>query len=191
MADELKGRKIAILATDGFEESELFEPREALEQAGARTYVLSPKAGEIIQGVKHNKVGGSVRVDLPLELANADEFDAVLLPGGALNADKLRADIKAQEFVRKIERAGKPIAVICHGPWLLVSAGLVRGRTLTGYHTIQDDIRNAGGRWVDEEVVRDRNWVSSRKPSDIPAFIDSMIDLFSEVQPGMPASAYV
>jgi len=121
-----------------------------------------------------------VHVDMTLEQAKPQDFDAVLLPGGALNADALRVNKKAQEFVRAIDEQGKPIAVICHGPWLLVSAGLVRGRRLTSYHTIQDDIRNAGGIWEDREVIRDGNWVSSRQPGDIPAFNGEMIKLFAE-----------
>ncbi|WP_069803587.1 type 1 glutamine amidotransferase domain-containing protein [Thermogemmatispora onikobensis] len=175
----LQGMRVAILATDYFEQVELSEPKKALEEAGARTAIVAPKAGQI-QGVNHVEKGDSFPVDLTLQQANPDEFDAVLLPGGALNADALRVQREAQEFVRRIDAAGKPIAVICHGPWLLVSAGLVRGRTLTSYHTIQDDIRNAGGNWVDQEVVRDRNWVSSRSPRDLPAFKRAMIELFAQ-----------
>lgn len=170
---------VAILATNGFEEAELFEPRKALEDAGATTKVIAPKPGKL-QGMKHDEKSKSVDVDLTLDKANPEEFDALLLPGGALNADALRMETKAREFVKSLDRAGKPIAVICHGPWLLVSADLVNGRTLSGYHTIQDDIRNAGGEWKDEEVVRDKNWVSSRQPSDIPAFNREMLKLFSE-----------
>ena len=173
--------RIAILATDGFEESELMLPRAALEEAGAKTIVISPKDDQI-QGMKHHDKSKKVDVDLLLVDADPSDYDAVLLPGGALNADALRVDEMAQGFVREIDRAGKPIAVVCHGPWLLVSAGLVKGRTLTSYHTIQDDIRNAGGNWKDEEVVRDANWVSSRQPSDIPAFNREMLALFAEVK---------
>jgi protease I len=180
MEYDLRGIKVAILSTDDFEESELLEPMAALEKAGAETLVISPKDSEVIQGMRHDKRGRSVPVDLPLEYANPDRFDALLLPGGALNADTLRSDKRAQEFVKKMDRDVKPIAFICHAPWLLVSAGLVKGKTLTGYHTIQDDIRNAGGDWVDKEVVRYGNWVSSRKPSDIPVFNEEMIKLFSE-----------
>jgi protease I len=179
MAQEsLEGMRVAVIATDGFEESELLEPRKALDDLRAETVVVAPEAGEL-QGMKHDEKGETVDVDLTLDRANPDEFDAVLLPGGALNADALRVEPRAQEFVRKMDRAGKPMAVICHAPWLLVSAGLVKGRTLTAYHTIQDDIRNAGGKWVDREVVPDRNWVTSRQPSDIPAFNSEMIRLFS------------
>lgn len=179
MARELEKMRVAILLTDDFEESEMTEPRKALDEAGATTVLIAPHAGEV-QGFKHDKKAGSFKVDLTLEKANPEDFDAVLLPGGALNADALRVEKKAQEFVRAIDGAGKPLAVICHGPWLLVSAGLTRGRKMTSYHTIRDDIRNSGADWRDEEVVRDRNWVSSRQPGDIPAFNREMVRLFSE-----------
>jgi len=175
----LEGLHVAILAADGVEDSELREPRAALEKAGARTTLFAPKAGKI-QSMKHHEKAGQFDVDKTLEEADPEQFDAVLVPGGALNADTLRVQTRAQQFVRAMDEPGKPIAVICHAPWLLVSADLVRGRTLTSYHTIQDDIRNAGGKWQDEEVVRDKNWVSSRQPSDIPAFSYAMIELFSE-----------
>jgi protease I len=176
---KLSQMRVAILASDGFEQAELEKPRKALEEAGAKTVVIAPKSGKI-QAFNHDEKGDKVTVDMTLDKANPEDFDALLLPGGALNADFLRAEKKAQEFVRSIDQAKKPIAVICHAPWLLVSAGLVKGRTLTSYHTIQDDIRNAGGSWRDEEVIRDRNWVSSRQPTDIPAFNREMISLFSE-----------
>lgn len=175
----LKGIRVAILATDDFEQSELTEPRKALDEAGAKTVVIAPRSGEI-QGFKHDEKGDLVKVDLTLDEARPDDFDAVLMPGGALNADSLRVNRKAQDFVRQFDQAGKPLAVICHGPWLLVSAGLVRGRTMTSYHTIQDDLRNAGAHWENREVVRDRNWVSSRQPTDIPAFNREMVALFAE-----------
>src|SRR5205807_2527760 len=135
--------------------------RQALQQAGARPTLISTKSGQI-HGMNHDKQADSFSVDMSLDQANPDEFDALLLPGGALNADALRMVAKAQQFAQAFDRAGKPIAVICHAPWLLGSSRLVRGRTLTSYHTIQDDIRNAGATWVDQEVCRDRNWVSSR-----------------------------
>lgn len=175
----LKGIRVAILATAGFEEIELVAPRRALDDAGAKTTVIAPKSGTIY-GMKHHDKAGQVKVDLELANAKPEDFDAVVLPGGALNADALRVEKAAKEFVREIDRTGKPIAVICHGPWLLVSAGLVKGRRLTSYHTIQDDIRNAGGKWDDKEVIRDSNWVSSRQPSDIPAFDREMLALFGE-----------
>lgn len=179
MDKSLQGMRVAILATDGVEDSELREPRKALEEAGAETVLFAPKEGTI-QSFKHHDKADQFKVDKLLAEADPAQFDAVLLPGGALNADTLRVQPRAQEFVREIDRQGKPIAVICHGPWLLISAGCVRGRTMTSYHTIHDDVRNAGGNWQDEEVVRDRNWVSSRQPSDIPAFNRTMIQLFSE-----------
>jgi protease I len=177
--NKLEGMRVAVLAADGVEDAELREPRKALEEAGAKTTLFSPKQGSI-QSFKHHDKADTFKVDRSLSQADAAEFDGVLLPGGALNADTLRVQPRAQEFVREMDRQGKPIAVICHAPWLLVSAGCVRGRTMTGYHTIQDDLRNAGANWRDEEVVRDRNWVSSRQPSDIPAFNREMIELFSE-----------
>ncbi len=180
MADkQLQGLRVGILATDLFEQSELIEPRKALDEAGARTFVISPHAGEI-QGVQHDKKDKKVKVDRSLDDVRADEFDAILLPGGAMNADALRVEKKAQELVREIDRQGKPIAVICHGGWLLVSAGLVRGRHMTSYHTIQDDLKNAGANWEDKEVIRDGSWVSSRKPDDISAFNREMLQLFAE-----------
>ena len=175
----LQGMRVAILATDGVEDAELREPRQALGEAGAETILFAPKQGTI-QSFKHHDKANTFQVDRTLTRADPSQFDAVLLPGGALNADTLRVQPRAQEFVREMDRQGKPIAVICHAPWLLISAGCVRGRTMTSYHTIQDDLRNAGGNWQDEEVVRDRNWVSSRQPSDIPAFNREMIQLFSE-----------
>lgn len=180
MSDKkLNGFRVAIVASNGFEEAELLEPRKALEEAGAKTSVLAPKSGKI-QGMKHDEKSQSVPVDATLDSVSSNDFDAVLLPGGALNADALRVEAAAQKFVQEMDRAKKPIAFICHAPWLLVSAGLVKGRTLTSYHTIQDDLRNAGAKWVDKEVVRDGNFVSSRQPTDIPAFNREMLALFSE-----------
>ncbi len=178
---KLEGMRVAILATDLFEEPELIETRKALQEAGAKTVVIAPKSGEI-QAVQHDKKTQKVKVDMTLDQAKPDEFDAVLLPGGAMNADALRMEKKAQEFVKVLDREGKPIAVICHGPWLLVSAGLTKGRHMTSYHTIQDDIKNAGAKWTDEVSVRDRNWVSSRQPDDIPQFNKNMIEMFSEIR---------
>ena len=178
---KLDGCRVAIIATDLFEEAELIEPRRALDKAGAKTVVVSPKSGEI-QAVHHDKKTQKVKVDQTLENAKPAEFDAVLLPGGAMNADALRMEKKAQQFVRDFDREGKPIAFICHGPWLLISAGLVKGRHMTSYHTIQDDLKNAGANWVDEASVRDRNWVSSRQPSDLPQFNKNIIELFAEAK---------
>lgn len=179
---DLAGMRVAILATNGVEQAELSEPRKALDAAGARTTLIAPKAGTI-KAMKHAEPGEQFEVEMVLDQASPEEFDAVLLPGGALNADALRMENAAQEFVRYMDDSGKPIAVICHAPWLLVSAGLVDGRTLTSYYTIQDDIRNADGQWIDKEVVRDQNWVSSRQPSDIPVFNQEMIKLFREHRP--------
>ncbi len=179
MADKnLQGMRVAILATDGVEDAELKDPRKALDNAGAKTTLIAPKAGKI-QSVNHSDKASQYNVDETLDQVRADQFDAVLLPGGALNADTLRVHPRAQEFVREMNQSGKPMAMICHAPWLLVSAGLVKGRSMTSYHTIQDDLRNAGAKWQDEEVVQDKNWVSSRQPSDIPAFNHAMIELFS------------
>ncbi len=179
MADELKGMRVAVLLTDGFEESEFTEPKRALESAGATVTVIAPKAGEHYAMKHHDKIA-RYKADLSLDQAKAEDFDALQLPGGALNADALRGEKKAQQFVQEIERSGKPVAVICHGPWLLVSAGLVKGKRITSYHTIQDDLKNAGAKWEDSEVVRDGTWVSSRKPDDLPAFNREMISLFAE-----------
>ena len=175
----LDGMRAAIIVTDAFEQVEMTEPRKALVEAGVKTVIVAPQGGTV-QGVRHDEKGDTFRVDKTLDEVDATEFDAVLLPGGALNADALRVNKKAQQFVGEVDRAQKPVAVICHGPWLLVSAGLVKGRRMTSYHTIQDDIRNAGGAWEDAEVIRDRNWVSSRSPKDLPAFNREMIALFSE-----------
>lgn len=179
--NRLDGMRVAIIVADDFEQAEMTEPRKALEQAGAKTTIVSPKAGQVT-GVNHDQKADTFNVDMTLDQANPDDFDGLLLPGGALNADFVRVNPKAQEFVQRFDRTGRPIAVICHAPWLLVSAGLVRGRTMTSYHTIQDDLRNAGANWVDKEMVRDRNWVSSRQPTDIPAFNQAMIELFGEYQ---------
>ena len=178
---QLSGLKIAAIASDGVEQVELLEPKQALENAGAEVKVIAPKPGSI-QGLKHYDKAGQIPVDVALDRANPADFDAVLLPGGVINADALRMEKKAQDFVRQVDRAGKPIAVICHGPWLLVSAGLTLGRVLTSWPTLQDDIRNSGGKWEDREVLRDGNWVSSRKPADLPAFNREMIRLFTEAK---------
>ena len=189
MPGQLDGLRVAIIVSDGFEQVEMTDPRQALQQAGAQTTLIAPKPGQV-QGVKHHDKASTFPVEMTLDQARPDQFDALLLPGGALNADFLRVQPKAQEFVREFDRQGKPMAVICHAPWLLVSAGLVRGRTLTSYHTIQDDIRNAGGSWQDREVVRDRNWVTSRQPGDIPAFNREMVALFAQAEMHQPQHAH-
>jgi protease I len=166
---QLTNLRVAVLATDGFEESELVEPVAALRDRGAEVTILSLEPGQI-QAVRHDLDKTiQVEVDHAIGEVSADDFDAVQLPGGAVNADKLRMDDGVQAFLQAMQAAGKPFAVICHAPWELVSAGLVTGRTLTSYPSIQDDIRNAGGNWVDREVVEDGNWVTSRRPDDLPA----------------------
>jgi protease I len=175
---QLSDFRVAVLATDGFQESELKDPVEALKEAGAQVTIVSLKLGEI-QGVRHGTKTGKVKVDRTIENVSADQFDAVLLPGGTSNADALRMVPEVQSFLQRINEIAKPIAAICHAPWELISAGLVRGRTLTGYYTIQDDVRNAGGNFVDQEVVEDDNWVTSRQPADIPAFNQAILKLFA------------
>jgi deglycase len=172
--------RVAVLATDGFEESELTEPVKALRAAGARVTIVSLQPGEI-QGVRHDLDKTiRVKVDRTIRDVSPDDFDAVHLPGGTVNADGMRAVPEVQAFLRAMQDARKPLSAICHAPWELVSAGLVRGRTLTSYHTIQDDVRNAGGEWVDREVVEDGNWVTSRQPTDLPAFNRAMLGLFAQ-----------
>ncbi len=184
----LNGKRVAILVTEGFEQIEMTSPREALEKAGAKCVLISPKGGPVL-GFKHHDKADKFKVDLELSKANAGEFDAVLLPGGVISSDALRIEKKAQQFVQEIDRAGKPIMVICHGPWLLISAGLVKGRTITSWPTLQDDLRNAGADWVDKECVRDRNWVSSRKPDDLPLFNREMVKAIEEIKAGKTARA--
>jgi protease I len=170
---------VAILVTDGFEQVEFTEPRKALEEAGATTKVISSKRGKV-QGFNHDTKADQFDVDLTFEEADPKDFDGVLLPGGVFNADQIRIIPEAQRIVQGVHNDGKPIAVICHAPWLLISARLVKGRTLTSWPSLQDDIRNAGAHWVDKEVVVDGKWVSSRKPADIPAFNPKMIELFEQ-----------
>src|ERR671926_1564116 len=179
MANKLEGKKVAILAADMFERVELEEPRKALEAAGATTEVLSIHDGEI-HGFDHFEPASTVKVDRTVEEISVDDYDALLIPGGVGNPDQLRGDENAVAFVREFARAKKPIAVICHGPWVLVEAGVARGRTLTSWPTLQTDIRNAGGNWVDEEVVVDDGLVSSRRPDDLPAFTAKIVEEFAE-----------
>ena len=171
---DLSGKSVAIVATDYFEEVELTQPRDELQKRGATVHVIAPQGGEI-KGVHHVDPGHAVPVDKTLDEANPDDYDALVVPGGALNADVLRMDNRARDFLRKImDEQGKPTAVICHGPWLLVSSHVIEGKRLTSFPTIQDDIRNAGGIWTDEEVVVDGNLITSRKPADLPAFIEAV-----------------
>ncbi|HEY2218332.1 MAG TPA: type 1 glutamine amidotransferase domain-containing protein [Gaiellaceae bacterium] len=180
MAEQpLKGKKVAIIAADMVERVELEKPREALEQAGATTELLSIKPGEI-EAFDHFDKAKKIKVDRLVEEADASEYDALMIPGGVGNPDQLRGDENVVSFVREFFEAGKPVAAICHAPWVLVEAGVVRGRTLTSWPTLQTDIRNAGGNWVDKEVVVDGNLVTSRKPDDIPAFNKKMIELFAK-----------
>lgn len=178
MAD-LTGKKVAVLATDYFEEVELTEPVKALKEAGADVEIIAPKSGEI-KALRHVDPGESIKVDKTLDEADPSDYDALVLPGGVVNADHLRVEQKARDFVTKImDELGKPTAVICHAPWMLVSTGLARGKRLTSYHTLQDDLRNAGADWVDEECVVDGNLITSRKPADIPAFNKALIKALS------------
>jgi protease I len=179
MNSSLLEKKVAILAADGFEQSELEGPLEALKTAGAEPRIVSLKAGKI-QGTVHGEKGDQFDVDLTLDEADPEDFDALLLPGGLYSLDTLRSSPKAVKFVRAFVEAGKPIAAICHGPWLLIEADAVRGRTLTSWPAIKTDVRNAGGRWVDQEVVVDNGLVTSRKPDDIPAFNRKMIEEIAE-----------
>jgi protease I len=181
MSQRLEGFRVAILATDLFEESELIEPRKALDEAGATTVVIAPHAGEI-QAVRHDKKTQKVKVDQTLSDADPDQFDAVLLPGGTKNAEALRTEPLAQEFVRRIDQTRRPVAVICHGGLLLISARLVRGRHVTSYKAIEGEFRKAGAFWADREAVREGNWVSSRQPSDLPRFNQEMVNLFIDHQ---------
>lgn len=176
---KLENRRVAILVVDGFEQVELTSPREALEKEGAACSIISEEKGKV-QGFNHDEKGDEFDVDMTFAEAREQHWDAVLLPGGVINADKIRMDQDAREIVRTVDRSRRPVAVICHGPWLLVSAGLVKGRRMTSYETLQDDLRNAGAEWRDEEVLRDGNWVSSRKPDDLPAFNREMVKLFAE-----------
>ena len=175
----LNGMKVAILTADGFEQVELTEPKKALEEAGAQTRVVSPAKGEV-QGWKHFDKGDKFKVDVPLEQARADEYDALLLPGGVANPDQLRMIPKAVQFVREFFESGKPVAAICHGPWTLIDAGAVKGRTVTSWPSLKTDLLNAGAKWVDQEVIVDNGLVTSRKPQDIPAFNRKMIEEFGE-----------
>ena len=179
MANELKGKRVAIVATDMVEQVELTEPRKALDEAGAKTDLISIEPGEI-QGFNHYDKADKIPVDRTIEEVSADEYDGLLLPGGVGNPDTLRTDENVVSFVRDFFEQGKPVAAICHGPWTLVEAGVVRDRTLTSWPSIQTDIRNAGGNWVDEVVRVDQGLVTSRKPDDIPAFNAKMIEEFAE-----------
>lgn len=177
----LSGIRVAILVTDGFEQVELMEPRKALDQAGALTRVVSPKSGRV-RGWQFTEWGDEVGVDVPLERAQPEDFDALLLPGGVINPDKLRIEPKAVQFAKSFFDQDKPVAAICHGPWMVIEAGAARGRRLASWPSLKTDIRNAGAEWLDQESVVDRNLVTSRKPDDIPVFNRAMIELFSRAK---------
>lgn len=189
MSDKLLNKRVAILATDGVEQSELEGPLQGLEQEGAMPVIVSLRPGAI-QGMRHAEKGRTFEVNETLDQAKVDDYDALVIPGGLINPDTLRANSKAVEFVRSFGMAGKPIAAICHGAWLLIEAGLVRGRRLTSWPAIKTDVINAGGEWVDEPVVVDNGLVTSRKPDDIPFFNAKMIEEIAEgIHPGMASSA--
>ena len=179
MKNDLSGKKIAILVADGFEQVELEKPREALDDAGAETEIVSP-SGDEVQGWNHDKKGDSFEVDVQLDDANPAVYDALLLPGGVMNPDTLRTLPAAVEFVKHFFEEGKPVAAICHGPQLLIEADVVRGKKLTSFESLKTDLRNAGAEWVDEPMVCDQGLVTSRKPDDIPQFNAKMIEEFAE-----------
>ncbi len=188
MADNLKGKKIAILVTDGFEQVELQKPRKALDDAGAKTQVVSPK-DENVKGWNFTDWGETVPVDVPLNQAQPNDFEALLLPGGVINPDKLRMIPEAVAFVKSFFDAGKPVAAICHGPWTIIEAGQAKGRRIASWPSLKTDLRNAGAEWIDQEAVTDRNLVSARKPDDIPAFNRAMIELFGQAKQHMKPAA--
>jgi protease I len=175
MEKNLQGKRVAILATDGFEEVELTEPKKNLEDAGAKVTVLSIKPGTI-KGWNHTEWGKSVKVDGLVKDAKPDQYDVLVLPGGQMNPDVLRTDVNAVTFVRTFVESGKPVAAICHGPWTLIEAGVVRGKTMTSWPSVHTDLKNAGAHWVDEPVVVDGNLITSRKPEDIPAFTSAIVE---------------
>jgi protease I len=176
---DLSNKKVAILVADGFEQEEMTSPREALDSAGAETFIVSPVEGEV-QGWKHFDHADKFPVDVPLTDADAADFDALVLPGGVANPDQLRMKPEAVQFIKSFFNAGKPVAVICHGPWTLIDAGVVQGRKITSWPSVKTDLINAGADWVDQEVVVDNGLVSSRKPADLPAFNQKMIEEFAE-----------
>ncbi|WP_461094820.1 type 1 glutamine amidotransferase domain-containing protein [Spirosoma gilvum] len=179
MQQRLDGKKVAILLTDGFEQVEMTEPRKALQDAGAITHLIAPKGGDV-KGWDETEWGDTFPVDLPLAAADPAQYDALMLPGGVMNPDHLRMEPKAVQFVRHFFENQKPVAAICHAPIMLIEAGVVNGRKLTSYPSIQTDLKNAGANWVDQEVVTDQGLVTSRKPDDIPAFNRKMIEEIRE-----------
>lgn len=179
--NSLNGKRVAILVEDGFEQVEMTSPKMALEEAGAKTYIISPKADKV-KGWEHTEWGQEFPVDVVIDQANANDYDALILPGGVMNPDKLRTNRKAVQFVRSFFDQRKPVAAICHGPWMLAEAGVVKGRKVTSYPSIQTDLKNAGANWVDQEVVVDQGLVTSRKPDDLPAFNRKLIEEIAEGQ---------
>ncbi|MFS4446516.1 type 1 glutamine amidotransferase domain-containing protein [Maribacter sp. 2307UL18-2] len=184
---KLENKKVAILATDGFEKSELFEPLEALRNEGATVHIISDTDGDI-KSWDETDWGESIAVDKKVVSANESDYNALVLPGGVINPDKLRTNETALDFIRKFFSSGKPVAAICHAPWLLISAGVIKGREVTSYHSIKDDVINAGGKWVDKKVVVDQGLVTSRNPNDLPAFCDKLIE---EVREGKHEEQHV
>jgi protease I len=180
MADDLNGKKIAIIAADGVEEVELVKPREAVEEAGAETELLSIQEGEIQSVNGDLNKSDTYSVDKTVADASVDDYDGLILPGGVINPDKLRVEDDVISFVQEYFKTGKPVGVICHGPWTLVEADLVRDRKITSYPSVKTDVINAGGNWVDEQVVVDEGLVSSRNPDDLPAFCDKIVEEFAE-----------
>jgi protease I len=178
MENKLKDVRVAFLVTDGFEQVELTEPKKSLEEAGAKTFIVSPKQDKV-KGWQKTDWGDEFEVDIPLDQAKVENFDALVLPGGQINPDKLRTMDEAISFTKSFFDHGKPVGAICHGPWLLIEAGVLKGRKCTSYHSIKTDIKNAGGNWVDEEVVVDRGLITSRKPDDIPSFNARIIEEFA------------
>ena len=182
---KLAGKKVAILVEQGFEQVEMTEPRKALDEAGAQTYLISLQKDKV-KAFQHDRWGDEFKVDVALDKADCADYDALVLPGGVMNPDKLRNNTTAIDFVRGFVEAGKPIAAICHGPWTLIEAGAVKGRKMTSWPSLKTDLRNAGAQWSDEQVVTDRGLVTSRKPDDIPAFNRKMLEEFAEgIHPGM------
>lgn len=179
MKKKLQNLKVAILVEDGFEQVELTEPQAALAEAGAQAQIVSP-AGDLVKGWNHTEWGDEFPVDVALDEASPDDFDALLLPGGVMNPDKLRMNPRAIQFIKAFFDTGKPVAAICHGPWTIIDAGHAQGRTITSYPSIKNDLMNAGAQWVDEEVVNENGLVTSRNPDDIPAFNREMLSLFSQ-----------
>ena len=178
----LKGCKIAILATDGFEQSELMKPKQLLEEAGAMMTVIAPGDKHTIKGWNHGEWGEQIKVDVPLDRARASDYDALVLPGGVINPDKLRMHEEAIQFIREFGRSGRPLAAICHGPWTLINAGLVKGKKITSWPSLRLDLENAGAKWQDSEVIVDGALITSRKPDDIQAFTNTLIHVLEHRQ---------